>query len=127
MWRMMLSIGMMFGGMAFSAFAVIIIFLIVPSLWEAIFGPTGAVFAALVALGLAIWISGKLMGLGDRLNGMRESRRADDAEAAPAVADVPADWHEYTAEIVRNKRWAFYRRTRQFDRLAELEAESKKR
>ncbi|HEV2126641.1 MAG TPA: hypothetical protein VGW38_28105 [Chloroflexota bacterium] len=127
MWRILLSIGMMFGGMAFSAFAVIIIFLIVPTMWEALFGPTGAVFAALAALGLAIWAASKMMGLGDRLSGMRESRRTSEAEVAAALPDVPADWHEYTAEIVRNKRWAFYRRTRQFDRLAELEAESRKR
>jgi hypothetical protein len=47
--------------------------------------------------------------------------------AAEAAADVPAEWTDYTAEIVRNKRWAFYRRTRQFDRLAELEAERRRR
>jgi hypothetical protein len=35
--------------------------------------------------------------------------------------DVPRDWHTYSAEIARSKRWAFYRRTRQFDRLAEME------
>ena len=45
---------------------------------------------------------------------------------AAAAADVPADWHDYAADIIRNKRWAYYRRTRQFERLAELEADERR-
>jgi hypothetical protein len=125
MWRILLSIGMMFGGMAFAAFAVIIIFLIVPSLWEGIFGPTGGAIAALAALGGAIWCAGKIMGFGDRLIGARERDKVDNQldEIEPSTA---GNWPEYNASIVRNKRWAFYRRTRQFDRLAELENEGRR-
>jgi hypothetical protein len=54
---------------------------------------------------------------------MGEGRRT--AGAAEAVEpEVPATWPEYNAGIARNKRWAFYRRTRQFERLRELEEES---
>lgn len=127
MWRMLLSIGVMFGGVAWSALAIIVIFLIAPSLWEALFGPRFAAFGAMAALGGAVWSSAKLMSLGDRLAGMRDGRRSKDGSAETTVdaaeSDIPTSWPEYNAAIARNKRWAFYRRTGQFDRLAALEAE----
>ena len=115
--------GLMFGAMAWSAFAIIIIFLVVPYAWEAIFGPNFAVVAALGAVGVAIWGSMKLMTLADRLNGMAEGRSTSKA-TVPVRPDMPASWPEYNAAIARNKRWAFYRRTHQYDRLRELELES---
>lgn len=113
---------MTFGAMAFSALAVIIIFLIVPTAWEALFGPGFAAFGALGVLGLTVWGAMKVMVLADRLSGMSEGR----ASKVPVAVkpDTPADWPEYNAAIARNKRWAFYRRTRQFDRLRELEEET---
>src|SRR5438270_12413932 len=118
----------MFLAVGWSALGVIIIFLFAPWVWEAIFGPAWAPLGALLALAGMIWLSARLMKLADRL--INESDRPSRALApapAEAAADVPADWKDYTAEIVRNKRWAFYRRTRQFDRLAELEAERRRR
>ena len=124
MWRIALSMGMTFGGMAFCALAVIIIFLIVPAGWEALFGPDFAAFGALGALGLTIWGAMKMMSFADRLGGMTEGRQA---KATVAVdPDAPTNWPEYNAAIARNKRWAFYRRTRQFDRLRELEQENER-
>lgn len=121
MWRIALSMGMTFGTMALCALAVIVIFLIVPYLWESLFGPSFAVVGALGALGLTLWGAVKLMALADRLSGMVEARRV--TSAVPARPDMPTNWPEYNAAIARNKRWAFYRRTRQFDRLRELEEE----
>lgn len=123
MWRTVASLGLMFFAVGGSAFAVLIIFLVVPALWESLFGPSGAAFGALAALGLMTWCFARLMRFADRLLGEPDRRRQP--ALAPVKPDVPADWQTYTAEIVRSKRWAFYRRTRQFDRLAELEAQAR--
>ncbi len=129
MWRTTLSVLLVFGAIAWSALGIIVIFLIVPGLWEHLFGPRGAAFGAMGALVALLWGSWKVMQWADRLLGEPELRRLGSEEPVPAeaAADVPSDWREYTAEIVRSKRWAFYRRTRQFERLAELERETKRR
>ena len=122
--RVVASMFIMFFAVAWSAFGVILIFLFVPYVWEAIFGPRFAPLGALLALAGMGWLSSRLMRFADRvLNGADHPR----TDAALAAADVPTNWKDYNAEIMRNKRWAFYRRTRQFERLAELEAEMKRR
>jgi hypothetical protein len=127
MWRTFVSLGLMFVALGWSAVAVLVIFMIVPGLWENVFGRGGAVVGALLALSVAVWSSGKIMRLADRVLHSGEHYVAPAGTVAPAEADVPADWHTYNAEIARSKRWAFYRRTRQFDRLADLEAQNKGR
>ncbi|HEU5318438.1 MAG TPA: hypothetical protein VFX49_20160, partial [Chloroflexota bacterium] len=78
---------------------------------------------AIGALVLVVWGSVKFTSWSDRLSGMGDAARA----VAPAKVepDMPATWPEYNAAIARNKRWAFYRRTRQFDRLRALEEEAR--
>lgn len=122
MWRVLLSLGVMFAAVALSALGVLLVFLIVPNLWEMLFGPTGSVFAALVALAGLIWCSFQMVAFGDRLIGQRDSHRTPEPRKGHEP-DQPTSWPEHTAAIVENKRWAFYRRTGQFDRLAALEAE----
>ncbi len=126
MWRTFASLALMFVALLWSALAVLVIFLIVPGLWEALFGAGGSVAGALLALGGAVWSSGKIMRLADRVLNEPEHRPAGAGRMAPAEADVPTDWQTYNAEIARSKRWAFYRRTRQFERLAELEGQGKR-
>ncbi len=128
MWRTFASLGLMVLAVAWSAFAVIAIFVIVPGVWEVLLGRTAGVIGALAALAGVVWSSGKLMRLADNI--LHESHESDHSPKAGATpkkddVDVPRDWHTYNAEIARSKRWAFYRRTRQFDRLAELERQSK--
>lgn len=119
--------GLMFFAVLWSGLAVGIIFLFVPALWEALFGPTWAPLAALVALGLMVWASARMMRLSDRLISSQDQSQPMTSELKPAEQEVAADWHTYTADIVRSKRWAFYRRTRQFDRLADLEDQDRAR
>jgi hypothetical protein len=114
----------MFFAVGWSALGVITIFLLVPWAWESIFGPAWAPLGALLALAGMVWLSARLMRLADRvLNDSDYHPRALAPAPAEVAADVAANWQDYTAEIVRNKRWAFYRRTHQFERLAALEAE----
>lgn len=127
MWRTFASLGLMFVALGWSALAVVVIFMIVPGVWENVFGRGGAVVGALLSLSGAVWSSGKIMRLADHVLHGPEHRVPSPSTVATAEADVSADWHTYNAEIARSKRWAFYRRTRQFDRLADLEAQSKGR
>ena len=121
--RTFASMAMVLVALAWPAVALILVFMVVPAIWESFFGPAHAAYAAIVSLVLVIWGSVKMTNWSDRLNGMAESRRAAGA-VVRVEPDVPANWPEYNAAIARNKRWAFYRRTHQYDRLRELEAES---
>ena len=121
--RTVASMAMVLVALAWPAVALILVFMVVPAIWESFFGPAGSAYAAIVSLVLVIWGSVKMTSWSDRMNGMGESRRAAGA-AVMVEPDVPANWPEYNAAIARNKRWAFYRRTHQYDRLRELEAES---
>ena len=130
MWRIAASIGLMFGAVAWSVIAMVAIFLFVPSLWEALFGPRGAPVGAMLALAGVVWCAAKLMRLADRLIGEPEHRltaahsgNGPPPALATAEAETPVNWPDYNAQIARNKRWAFYRRTHQYDRLRALEAE----
>jgi hypothetical protein len=121
MWRTALSMGISLAALVWPAIALLFVFLIVPALWELLFGPDGAVYGAIGAMVLVVWGTMKFTNWTDRLNGMADSK----SSAAPVKVepDVPANWPEYNAAIARNKRWAFYRRTHQFDRLRELDEE----
>ena len=125
MLRLLASMALMALAIGGSALAVLAIFLFVPWAWESLFGPTWAPLAALAALGGMMWLSAKVMRLADRMLNESSGQHAS-RSLAPARADVPAEWHDYAADIIRNKRWAYYRRTRQFERLAELEAEQRR-
>ncbi len=121
MWRIAASMGIALAALAWPALAIIVVFLIVPALWEVLFGPANAAYAAIGALVLVVWASLKMTHLADRLSGMTDGR-----SSAPAVVEPEphADWQAYNAAIARNKRWAFYLRTRQFERLKELDEET---
>ena len=49
MWRTFASLALMFLAVAWSAFAVIAIFVIVPGVWETVLGRSGGVIGALAA------------------------------------------------------------------------------
>ena len=121
MWRIALSMGLSLAALVWPAVALIFVFLIVPAVWELLFGPSGAAYGAIGALVLVVWGSMKMTNVADRLSGMGESRRS--GKTATVEVEASPDWPEYNAAIARNKRWAFYRRTRQFERLRELDEE----
>lgn len=125
MWRTFASLGLMFLAIGWSAMSVMLIFVIVPGVWETVFGPSGGFIGALLALAGVVWTSSRLMRWADRILHEGDHPHPAGERVRATDADVPSDWQAYNAEIARSKRWAFYRRTRQFDRLAEMERDAK--
>ena len=97
--------------------AIIVIFLLL--------GGRGSVIAAFVAFGIAILITRRVMQWSDRLlSGEDDAQALLDRMAPPPTEE---DHVATQAQVARNKRWAYLRRTRQFDKLAALEAEEAER
>src|SRR5688572_29311896 len=108
--------GMVLVALAWPAVALILVFMVVPAVWELFFGAEGAAYAAIVSLVFVVWGSLKMTNWSDRLNGLSESGRSGGGPVQ-VEPDASANWQEYNAAIARNKRWAFYRRTHQYERL----------
>jgi hypothetical protein len=92
-------------------------------LFPDLLGREMAFYGALIAFLLSLVVARAMLGLADRLlepySGPFDER---------AYRDAPRDtfytnWQRYAGEIVRNRRYAFYARTRQWDKLAALEAQ----
>ena len=108
-----------------SAGAIIVIFLMGPGVLEEALGGRGAVLAAFVAFGVAVLVARRVMRWSDRLlSGEDDAQALLDRMTPPPTED---DYVALQAQVARNKRWAYLRRTRQFDKLAALEAEEAER
>ena len=124
MLRTMFALGLVFVAFLIMYGAIIVIFLMGPGVLDELLGGRGSVIAAFVAFGIAILITRRVMQWSDRL-----LSGEDDAQALLDRMRPPKD-EDYVAtqaQVARNKRWAYLRRTRQFDKLAALEAEEAER
>ena len=125
MLRTMFALGLVFVAFLVLYGAIIIIFLMSPGVLEELLGGRGSVIAALVAFGIAVWIARRVMRWSDRLlSGEDDAQALLDRMAPPPTEE---DYVATQAQVARNKRWAYLRRTRQFDKLAALEAEEAER
>ena len=106
---------------AWMPIALTLCFVILAQFWRSAFG-NGAFWAAVTAFGACFIAGRRLLDFADHLVGYPE---ADPPGARPALLTdrYVHDWPAMTREMIRNKRWAHYRRTRQFERLAALERE----
>ncbi len=123
MLRTLVALSMVFVAMLILFGAMIGIFLMGGGILQDTFGPA-AVLAAFVAFGIAILITRRVMRWSDQL-----LSGEDDAQALLDQMQPPRE-EDYVAtqdQVARNKRWAYLRRTRQFDKLAALEAEEAER
>lgn len=115
---MMMAVG-------WAAASVAICFFWLSRVWSVVLGRDTAFYGATAAFLLCLGIARMLLVAADRLVG------ADSADDLAPVAEPPDrwgyDWRAYTAELIGMKRWAYYRRTGQFERLAELELEEQGR
>lgn len=125
MLRTMFALGLVFVAFLIMYGAIIVIFLMGPGVLDELLGGRGSVIAAFVAFGIAILITRRVMQWSDRLlSGEDDAQALLDRMAPPPTEE---DHVATQAQVARNKRWAYLRRTRQFDKLAALEAEEAER
>jgi hypothetical protein len=115
--------GLTFGAIAWSIFASTFVFLYASGFWIGALGRFGAFWGAIVAFVVAFVVARAMMRLADRLTapyaGPFDARAY---EGAPPETFFH-DWTRFAAEISRNRRYAFYVRTRQYDKVKALEEE----
>lgn len=123
MWPSVASMCLTFGAMAWSIISIALCFFYAAPLWIAYFGRFGAFYSAIFAFGVCFIGARLMLRLADR---MIEPYRGpyDDSAYTDAPADTfYRDWPRYTADLIRNRRYAFYMRTGQREKLRALEAE----
>ncbi len=125
MLRTMFALGLVFVAFLIMYGAIIVIFLMGPGVLDELLGGRGSVIAAFVAFGIAILITRRVMQWSDRLlSGEDDAQALLDRMTPPPTEE---DHLATQAQVARNKRWAYLRRTRQFDKLAALESEEAER
>jgi hypothetical protein len=122
MWRAVASLFLTFLALGWAVIATALCFFYGAALWRDLFGQSGAFYGAVVAFLVCVVGARILLRLADRViepySGPFDERAY---QAAPRDAFY-GDWQRYAADIVRNRRYAFYARTRQWDRLGALES-----
>lgn len=123
MLRTFASLTLTFGAVAWALFASAFVFLYGSPMWIGALGRFGAFWGALAAFVLVILIARGMMRLADKLNEQMSGPFDESAYSGAPQDTFYRDWSRYAADIVRNRRYAFYMRTRQWDKLALLEKE----
>ena len=123
MLRTFASLSLTFSAMAFALFASTFVFFYGSSFWIGALGRFGAFWGALASFIATLLIAQAMLRLADKL--IEPLSGPFDARAyARAPKDTfHRDWQRYAADIVLNRRYAFFMRTRQWDKAAEVERE----
>lgn len=125
MWRTVASLALTFGAFAWAIVSAAFCFFYASSYWIDSFGRFGAFYSALLSFALCYFGAKLMLRAADKL--IEPYTGPFDASvygAAPADTFY-RDWPRYAADIVRNRRYAFYARTRQWDKVQALEAEQR--
>ena len=124
MWRTFASMSLTFGAMAWSIVSATLCFFYASTFWIDRFGRFGAFYSALFSFVVCFYGAKLMLRLADKLvepySGPFDSSAY---EAAPGETFY-RDWSQYAADVVRSRRYAFYARTRQWEKLRALEAET---
>jgi len=123
--RTFLSIILVFLALAWTILASLLAFMLGAPLWQQWLGEAAGPVGAIISLGLAISAGFWLVRLADWV-GQAVSEVSSPPPPEPEVT-APQEWRRQTEAMVENKRWAFYRRTHQLDRLRELEEAARAR
>ena len=124
MWRTFASLLLTVAAFGWAIAAAAVCFFYTSAFWRDWLGRDGAFWGALAAFVLSIVGARLLLRLADKLI-EPYSGPFDGSVYAGAPRDTfYRNWQRYADEIVRNRRFAFYARTRQWDRIASLEAET---
>jgi len=123
MWRTFASLGLTFTAMAWAIVSSAVCFFYGSSFWIEQFGRFGAFYSAVVSFAICFYGAKLLLRAADKM--IEPYTGPFDASAyAGAPRDTfYRDWARHAADVMRNRRYAFYMRTRQWDRLHALEAE----
>jgi hypothetical protein len=123
MGRTVASVLLTFLALAWGVVSLPLCFFYASSFWKDHLGRYGSFYGAVLAFGLCFLIARLLLRLADALiqpyTGPFDSR----VYAAAPRESFFHDWMGYAQDIMRNRRSAFYARTRQWEKLAALEAE----
>ncbi|HEX2516585.1 MAG TPA: hypothetical protein VH257_17915, partial [Chloroflexota bacterium] len=85
-------------------------------------GPERAFYGALAMFVLCLLAARFLLRLADRMIEPYSGPFDERAYRKSPRDTFYSDWQRYAGDIVRNRRYAFYARTRQWDKLAALES-----
>ncbi|MDQ3700808.1 MAG: hypothetical protein M3442_07805 [Chloroflexota bacterium] len=124
MWRAFASLFITFVAIGWATLATALCFLYSAGLWRDLFGRNGALLAALTAFVFCVIGAKFLLQYADHLLEPYSGPFDERAYRAAPRDTFYADWQRYANDIVRDRRYAFYARTRQWDKLAALEVRS---
>ena len=123
MWRAFASLFLTFVALGWATIISALCFFYGAAVWGDLFGSDRAFYGALIAFVLCFLGARFLLRWADRLlepySGPFDERAYRDAPRETFYAD----WQRYAGDIVRNRRYAFYARTRQWEKLAALESQ----
>jgi hypothetical protein len=123
MLRTAAAMALTFGALAWAIFSAALCFFYGSTFWIERFGPFGAFYSAIAAFAVCYFGARALLRAADKLiEPYTGPFDASAYEGAPSDTFY-RDWPRYAADVIRNRRYAFYARTRQWDRLRALESE----
>ncbi len=123
MWRSFASLFLTFIALGWATIISALCFFYGAALWGDLFGADGAFYGALIAFAFCFLGARTLLRWADRLLEPYSGPFDERAYRNAPRETFYGDWPRYAGDIVRNRRYAFYARTRQWDKLAALEAQ----
>ena len=121
----MASLLLNFVAYAWAIAASAVCFFYASKFWIDQFGRFGAFYGALLAFVISLLGARLLLRLADQVLEPYTGPFDGSIYRAAPQDTVYANWQRYAADIMRDRRYAFYARTRQWDKLAALDAEIK--
>lgn len=123
MWRTVYALLLTYGALAWAIISAAVCFFYLSSFWKLVFGQYGAFYPALGTYVVCFLITRWMLRVADELlEPLSGPFDASIYENAPRDTFY-RDWTRYSANLIRNRRYALYARTRQWDKLRALEAE----
>ncbi|MGH2353037.1 MAG: hypothetical protein ACRDI2_02675 [Chloroflexota bacterium] len=123
MWRSFASLILTFVALGWATVATALCFFYTSAFWRELFGRDGAFYGAVAALVVCILVARYLLHLADKLIEPYSGPFDERAYKSAPRDTFYLNWQRYASDVVQNRRYAFYARTRQWDKLARLEAQ----
>ena len=112
-----------FSALGWAIFSAALCFLYGSTFWIDLFGRFGAFYSALASFAVCFYGARFLLRLADKLIEPYTGPFGGAVYKGAPADTFYRDWPGYAAGVIRNRRYAFYARTRQWEKLHALEAE----